>query len=61
MKKSELEQRTTPVDYVYSSANSPKRGVAVLEIPAEAYASPITTDYRKITIMKLFSHNVQIY
>ena len=29
------------------TANSLKRGATVFEIPAEAYAGPMTTDYRK--------------
>ena len=30
---------------LYLTTNLPKRGVAILKIPAEAYASPMAIDY----------------
>ena len=43
--ENELECVTTSV-----ATNLPMRGVTLLKIPVEAYASPIAIDYRKVII-----------
>lgn len=51
-KKEEIHRMENELDCVTTSVaiNLPMRGVTLLKIPVEAYASPIAIDYRKLII-----------